>query len=308
MEEAKSLADECYQSYLSQLGKTHAYTISAMQLRGVIAHSMGDYQKAEELLVEVLQLRRREFGNDHESVAETLYSLGMLAFYRPLSALRVQFIPENRKQAEEYFNDALRIRKTSNVLAHGEIGLILASLASLKLSEPGQEFKAMILINEASAHFAQSKTASPLGSILALMIRGETLRRERRYEEADKFYIETITLLRKHLGSKHPLTILQMANRVGLISKTGDIDRALMLARELQEIIRPIHYFRSQPVFVEGMIRFSDHLMIQKKIDEAHNGYQEALKFARERPADNQKNIADLTTRFRDNGWRLPTP
>lgn len=92
-----------------------------------------------------------------------------------------------------------------------------------------------------------------------------------------------------------------------MVKKTGDFDRALTLARELQEIIRPIHYFRSQPMFVEGMIHFCDELMIRKKNSEASDGYHEAMKFALERPNDNQKNIAELTMRFRANGWPIPT-
>lgn len=304
-EQALSLAKECNSLLQKHLGEDDTETVSSLQLLGLIAQDTGDYQLARTYFENVLAKRKKRWGNEHLLVAESLFSLGNITFYQPLSDEGTQFIAARRQQAETYLLEALRIRKKLHTSPHPEIGYTLASLASLKLSEPGQDIKALGYANEAMKHFQKSGDGS-IGNFIIKMIQADQLRQARKFAEAEKIYIEVLASMKKHLGSKHPFTVLQMANHVGLVNASQDMDRALRMAKELLEVIRTMPYFRSQPMIVERMIYFSDVELNRGAKEAGLSGYREAMTFARERPAANARNLTQLTQRFRDHGLAMP--
>lgn len=304
--EALKLATESYQLHREHLGQTHLTTYATELLLGRIAQDLGNYQDADQYFRKVLQARVENLGQNHLQTAEAAYWLGSLSFYRPLSVEGPQFQGKLRKEAEQLLLQSLKIRREQLPQNHEDIGFTLAAIASLKLSEPGQERLALQYASEAMTVFQQSKRAGPIGNILVKMVQAERLRSERKFQEAEAGYHEILTLMKKYLGARHPLTILQMGNLVGLVNKSGDQARALKLARELLDIIRHIPNLRSQPMIIQQMIYYAD---VAKTLGDpalAKQGYQEAWQFASERPQGNEKNLEILQGRFRDNQMKLP--
>lgn len=304
-EQAKQLADESYQIFLQQYGKEDLDTAAALQLLGQVAQETGEYDKASTIYQEVLAIRKALRGADHLQVAETLFSMGTLAFHQPFSDKRPQFQSQSRVDAESMLLESLRIRRKLGPERHSDLGFTLLALASMNLSEPGGEMKAIGYATEAAFHLKQENSTRSLGTAFTSMIQGEYLRKNRKYAEAEKIYVSVLAQLRKSLGSRHPLTVLHMANLVGLVNASGDKPRALQLARELLEIIRPLAYFRSQPMVIEQMIYFSNVLFERGQYQEALDGLVEAKKFAEERPIGNEKNRVLLEQRLRATTMRL---
>ncbi|MBL8823891.1 MAG: serine/threonine protein kinase [Planctomycetia bacterium] len=304
--EALNLAKESRELHVKHLGATHQSTYSSELLLGCIAQDLGNYQEADQYFRKVLKARQDALGENSLQVAEAAYWLGSLSFYRPLSVEGPQFQDKLRKEAEQLLLKALKIRRELLPKNHEDIGFTLAALASLKLSEPGQERIALQYASEAMTVFQQSKQAGPIGNILVKMVYAEKLRSEGKFQDAEASYQEILTLMKKYLGARHPLTILQMGNLVGLVNKSGDISRALRLARELMDIIRHNPNLRSQPMIVQQMIYYADVAKMLGNLALAQQGYQEAWKFASERPLGNEKNLQELKGRFRDNQMKLP--
>jgi len=303
---AKALAEESYLLWKRESGPDHADTVAAQQLPGQIAQDTGEYEKARAIYQDVLSIRRQRLGTNHLLVAETLFSLGSMTFFQPYGDRLPQFEADSLKEAEKLLLESLRIRKQHYKTTHPDIGQTLAALASLKLTDPGQEQQAIAYALEAGQHFKDAGSGSSLGTLLLKMIAADEYRKKRKFAEAEKIYIEVMASLKKHLGSKHPITILHMANYVGLLNASQDLDRALRMAYELLEVIRPLAYFRSQPIVVQQMIYFSDVETNRGARAAGIAGYQEAMKFALERPTSNQKNLEQLQQRFRNHGLPLP--
>jgi hypothetical protein len=90
-----------------------------------------------------------------------------------------------------------------------------------------------------------------------------------------------------------------MGNLAGLYRQKGDLPKTIKIGWEMLELIRPKPAFRSQPIVVDSMIQFAD-IIRQRDPAEGENLYREALRYARERPHENEKNLSVLEKRLED--------
>lgn len=306
-DQALELVKESYAIRSAVLGQTNQATVTSLLSMARLEQDLGNYQIADQHLREVVQQREESLGKNHVLVAEAKYHLGCLTFYRPFSLEGPQFNARLQKEAETLLLEALKIQESQPVINYYDVGMTLAAIASLKSNQPSQTLAFFDYADKAMAAFARLPNASPLGGLIVRMTLADKQRNNKQYDLAEKNYAEILAVMKKHLGVKHPLTVIHMASFVGLVNKRGDMDRALVMARELMEHIRPMPWFRSQPVIVERMIYFSDVVHNRGQLDEAQQGYQEALKYAQERPYDNAGNIEALKQRIKQQAKSTPT-
>lgn len=236
-------------------------------LRATIAwvyENLGDYAKSELMQWEVLRIRRELFGNEHLQVADSLYRLGWLHFYR-----------NSIREAKPLFQESLTIRR--NVLGHGHADVArslyglawtsdISSEESLNLFRESLAIR-MKLFGEQDLDVAQSLR----GIARALLARGslaeaetaqrkalsiqESLRDDGHPEllkdfynlglilqqrgklaEAEGYYRASFAKRSTVLGRNHPDTVKTTAALGAVHAELGELDLARALFSQLSEL------------------------------------------------------------------------
>jgi CHAT domain-containing protein len=120
------------------LGKTHPDYATSLNNLALLYSSMGNYQKAEPLLVEALQIREKALGKAHPSYAASLNNLASL--YERM---------HNYEKAEPMYLQAMQIQEKALGKEHPNYATSLHNLASL-YETMGNYQKAQPLLLEAN--------------------------------------------------------------------------------------------------------------------------------------------------------------
>lgn len=298
-DEADKLLKEGYELRRRHLGDEDADTATSLQSLARLAHDRGEYGEADRRYREVIARREKLYGPDHLLVAETKAYLAWMTFHRPLSTEGPQFNQTTLGDAERLLLEVLAVRERQLPSDHRDIGYTLAALASIKMTQPHQELAALAYAARASEVFRHSDQDTLLGSAVVEILNAERQRKARQYVQAEAGYLKALALSRRHLGNRHPLVLIQMGNLAGMYRAMGDMPKTERIARELLEQIRPMPAFRSQPVIVDAMMQFGD-IIRKRDVVEAKSLYEEALRYGRERPKDNEKNITHIEKRLNE--------
>ena len=280
------------------LGDDHADTVTSLQSLAHLARDRGDYVEADRIYRDVIARREKSYTADNLLVAETKAYLAWMTFYRPLSSEGPQFDQARLAEAERLLVDVLKVREARLPKNHRDIGYTLASLASVKISQPKQELVALAYLSRAAEIFQTNDKDTLLGNVVVELMKAELDRNSGRFDKAEAGYVKVLNLLRRHLGNRHPLVMLQMGNLAGLYRKKGDWGKTEQTAKELLELLRTMPVLRSQSAAVNGMMQYADEVRTRRSAAEAESLYREALQYARERPQGNEKNIEALEGRL----------
>jgi tetratricopeptide (TPR) repeat protein len=291
---------EGYDLRLEHLGPVHPETLVSLQSLAHLARDRGDYAQADGLYRQVILERERGLGRDDLLVAETKAYLAWMTFYRPLSTEGPQFNRNKLAEAEELLLEVLRVREIKLPKTHRDIAYTLAALASVTLTQTNQQIRSLDYATRAMETFRASTNDDFLGSFMVELITAEQHRSAGRYDQADAIYKKVLGFARKHLGNRHPLVILQVANMAGLYRKRGDLINAEKTMQAFLELVRPLPAFRSQPLVVDALMQYADGLRTHRSIVQAEALYREALQYANEQPLGNETNVASLNQRLAD--------
>jgi eukaryotic-like serine/threonine-protein kinase len=189
---AAVVLDRGVQTTRIELSSEPELKATLFQTLGEIYTSWGIYDKAFALLSETLDLRRKLLGPENREVAETLYSLGVVAFH-----LR-QF-----DKAEALLQDSLRMR--GEVL--GEDALELADnflLLGLLYKERGDMSRTQQLYLKALE--LRRRTLGPDHPEVGILLHNLSsfYRESADYEASEKTANEALRILKKHFGPDHP--------------------------------------------------------------------------------------------------------
>lgn len=295
---AGTLLHEGFELRLEHLGLENPETLVSLQNLAHLARDRGDYAEADRLYRQVIAERQKVFGSSDLLVAETKAYLAWMTFHRPLSTEGAQFNQNRLAEAEQLLLEALSIREAKLPKTHRDIGYTLAALASVMLTQPKQQIRSLDYATRAMETFRAGKHDDFLGNFMVELITAEQHRNAGRFDQAEAIYHKVLTFARKHLGNSHPLVILQVANMAGLYRKRGDLTNADKMMREFQELVRPLPAIRSQPMVVDALMQYADGVRIHRTAAEAATLYREALQYANEQPAGNEKNLVALKERL----------
>ena len=247
---------------------------------GRVHSRLGLYAEAEPLLMRALEVRRRQHGEHHPEVAESLHDLGALHHFRG-----------GQKEAEAFYREALMLRREERS-GDGEKRLVctLNCLGSL-LRERGALAAAEPLHLEALE--IQRRLLPPEDPELAVTLSnlGILRRAQGDLEEAGRFLREALTLRRRALGDRHPRTAQALSNLGAVLNAQGRFGEAEPLLREALDIRR--HTLdRAHPEVASSLHNLATTLQTQGDLAAAEPLYREVLAIRKERQGEDHPSNA----------------
>lgn len=202
--------------------KDTVYAISLTDL-AILYAEMNNYEKAEQLYIEAIQVRKTIHGEGHPDYANSMNDLGI--FY---------YLLGKYDKTEPIFIEASKIYKTNG---HPDYAASLNNLAML-YQEIGQYEKAIPYYEECikidkellgENHPDYATDLDNFGSLYANI--GQ-------YEKAEPLYLEALRIRRTVLGPKHPDYAISLNNVALFYHSKGNYDKAIPLFLETRQIIK----------------------------------------------------------------------
>ena len=241
-----------------------------MDVMGNVYDNLGLYARAQSLLQQTVDIRRRVLGpespetlrsmNDlartldhegHYGEAEALVRQTLEAERRVLgpehpdtvwsiSNLGISLTREGRyAEAEKLLREALEIRRRVLGPAHPQTLTSMSNLASV-LSDEGKQGEAERLLRETLDTKRRVLGPDDPDTIVSMNNLASVLNSEGQYVEAKELFTETLEIRRRVLGAEHPQTLISMMNLADNLTKMGQYAEAETLLRQTLEIQRRV--------------------------------------------------------------------
>ncbi len=232
---------------------------------GRVRAQAGDFQAAEPLFVEALELRRRLFGNESGEVAASLNNVALvrhdLGYYAEALGL---------------YREALALDRRLSGPDHPSTAVTMANVALL-LHDQGEYAEAELLYREALAIWQRHE--GPEGESVAegLDYLGMTLAAEARWEEAEAAAGRSLELRRKALGEKHRDVARSQCHLGAVLRDRGELAAAAPLLqgaeRLRRELLGPDH-----PELAESLVELAALARARGEPERAEALYREAIR------------------------------
>jgi tetratricopeptide (TPR) repeat protein len=225
-----------------------------MMTMGNVYANLGLYGRAEPLLKESVEIRRRILG---ERSDETLVSMHNLAY---LYGLQSRY-----SEAEKLYAHVLAIRRAIHGENHRDTLFSMSGLAQMnirqgRLDEAERIMRRVLEARRASLGEDHLETIGSLHDLAILTLD------KRQYPEAEKLYREVLEKYRRVVGEDHPFTMATMQNLGIAISAQGRYEEAEKLFRDTLE--------RERRVLGE------DHPMALEVMNQLANLYDDQERYA----------------------------
>ncbi|MHC4066592.1 MAG: serine/threonine protein kinase, partial [Planctomycetota bacterium] len=195
---------------------------------GVIHASLGQYDLAEPLMRQGLNLQRRLYGNEHPGVATSLNNLATLLHEKGEYAA-----------AEPLYREALALRRKMLGDEHPHVATSMTTLGWI-LYLKGDYAAAEPLYREALAMRRKllgedhPDVATSLNNLAMLQnAKGDRA-------EAEQLYRKALALRRRALGDEHPRVAVSLHNLAALLTGKGDYSAAEPMYREALAMFRKL--------------------------------------------------------------------
>jgi eukaryotic-like serine/threonine-protein kinase len=198
-----------------QLNEQPEVKAQMLDLTGRIYMNLGEYETAQTLLEQGLELRREIFSGNHSDVSESLHNLGVLLW-------------ENGRyqQARDYLGDALSMKEAihddlneSTASTMMALAIVLKDLREFEEAEP-LYLKALEMNREIHGEKDES-IAQGLNNY------GNFLESIGKYREAKEYYQESLEMYTELFGDTHPSIGGRLNNLGAVIGRMGDLNGAL---------------------------------------------------------------------------------
>jgi tetratricopeptide (TPR) repeat protein len=175
--------------------------------------------EAETLYKEVLEVRRRHYGNDDLLVAGSLHNVGMCLHTR-----------KDHAGAEAAMREALAIRRKLLGPDHPDVGRLLQALG-IVLRDAGNNAAAEVALKESLGILTKTLGTGNVKIAHTKYSLAKTLKAENRLAEADSYFREAVPVLRHELPPQHPSVITSLEDWGDLLVKMGNHAAAVPLFR-----------------------------------------------------------------------------
>ncbi len=192
-----------------EFGPDDPNTATALNNLATSYRSAGDFERAEPLYREALEIGSTTIGPAHPDYATRLNNLASLLF-----------ATGQWDKAEPLFREALEIDRNTIGADHPDYAIHMNNLAGL-LQTKGEWAEAELLyrkalkINRNTVGAAHPDYAGVLNNLAGLLQATERL------DDAEPLYREAVIVLRKALGDKHPDTQMAARNFLDLLHNTN---------------------------------------------------------------------------------------
>jgi eukaryotic-like serine/threonine-protein kinase len=174
-----------------------------METMGTVYRDLGLYPQAQAMLEKTLQLKRKIYGNDHLSVADTLLYLGIV--YEDQGKYN---------EAASLFRQSLDIRSKKLKPDDPEVARSLNSLA-IAYYDQGKYAEAEPLLERSLAIKEKAGDSDNLDVVNTLINLGILKRAQHKYEEAETISKRALALAEKRPGDERPDMTATIVNNLG---------------------------------------------------------------------------------------------
>lgn len=199
----------------AKLGAEHPQTLFVKSRLGSVYIALGEYSKADKLLIEVLDEEEKVFGGDDPMVAGTLKTMA--------------FMHESRgdiAKAEQEDSRGLAILERLGLTEQASYGEFLNNLGII-YQDLRQLDNAKVYLDRALAfqekHYGQESLA--VSKVLNNL--GIVARQQKDYPAAEKYYERSLAIKEKQLGAEHPEYATALMNLANVYASEGDYRKSL---------------------------------------------------------------------------------
>ena len=233
-----------------------------------VHESLGFYPEALNLALRSLETRRFLFGNEHESVAESLTRLG-----------EVRRRTGDLAGAEAAHREALALQHRLLGTEHASVATTLNSLGEVR-RQKGDFAGAVALHREALEMRRALLDPEHPDVATSLSDLGEALRRQRDFRGAVVHHENALAIRRKAFGNEHP-DVAASLNYLGLATTdAGDFDTAEVFHRQALEIWRRL-LGDEHPSVAHGLNALGIVLQRKRDLEGAAATHEQALEIRR---------------------------
>ena len=235
-----------------------------METLGNVYRRLGALDKAEQLLMGAIQIRRSLYGSMHLEIASSLSRIGSLqtdqgdyegSIETLREALNIQqeLLGDDHHDTVDTMNNLANALQSSNRIHESE--LLYRKIISINRNhEDRQEYLATNLTN--------------LGNLLS---------EQQNYTEAEQLLHEALEIRQRILGREHPRTAVTLNNLAQMLRRSGSAESAEPLLRESIEI-RKITLGDDHPSVAIGINNLALALRDMGRFDEAEPLFRESLE------------------------------
>ena len=262
-----------------------------METLGNVYRRLGALDKAEQLLMEAIQIRRSLYGSMHLEIASSLSRIGSLLtdqgnYVDAVETLREALTIQQELLGDDHHDTVDTMNNLANALQ-----------ASNRMNESELLYRKIISINR-NHEDRQEYLATNLTSL------GNLLSEQQNYTEAEELLHEALEIRQRILGREHPRTAVTLNNLAQMLRRSGSAESAEPLLRESIEI-RKITLGDDHPSVAIGINNLALALRDMGRFDEAEPLFRESLErrinhFGEEHPATGiaYYNLAGLKNRI----------
>ena len=273
------------------MGEDHPdYAVSLNNLGGLYYH-MGQYEKAEPLVRQSLEIQKRMLGEDHPDYALSLDNLASL--YNNMGQY---------EKAEPLRRQSLEIRKRVLGEAHPLYAMSLNNLASL-YEDMGQYEKAEPLYKQALEIQKRVKDlpdyAMSLNNLASVYVHmGQ-------YENAEPLYMQALEIRKRVLGEDHPDYATSLNNLAELYEDMGQYEKAEPLYKQSLEIRKRV-LGEDHPDYAGSLNNLAALYYDMGQYEKAESLYKQALEIQKrvsgEDHPDYATSLNNLASLYEDMG------
>jgi tetratricopeptide (TPR) repeat protein len=246
-------------------------------LAGWMAWTMGDCQRAEKWLKQLVAIRE-EKGKEDEKLALAL------------NELAVVHVNQGRyEEAETLYKRSLKISEKALGEGHVEVATILNNLSALyqiqnRYEEAELLHKRSLEIKEKILGKEHPDVASSLNNL------AELYRIQRRYEEAELLHTRSLKIRQEKLGEDHPDVAITLNNLAVLYESQHRYKEAALLYKQSLAIVKKV-LGNEHPYIASSLNNLAKLYYLQGRYAEAEPLYQRALAILNAKFPDGHPNI-----------------
>jgi tetratricopeptide (TPR) repeat protein len=255
---------EIYERYLDRKDKTIAFT---KNIYGTILSQIGQYDKAEAMYRQALQLLEKVLREESEDHLDTLVIINNLAIvlddqgkYDEAEAMHRRALQLKEKVLGEEHPDTLQ--------SIDNLAIVLMDQG--KYDEAEAMHRRALQLREKVLGEEHPDTLQSINNLAVVLMN------QGKYDEAEAMHRRALQLREKVLGEEHPDTLQSINNLAVVLMNQGKYDEAEAMHRRALQLMEKV-LGEEHPAALMSMDNLAIVLEEQGKYDEAHTLYQRAI-------------------------------
>ncbi len=267
---AREVLDKASKDIDAGLAKDPDLQAQMMDVMGQVYDNLGLYARAQALLQQAVDIRRRVLGPENPDTLRSMSNLSRTldhqGHYTEAESLIRQTLDIERKvlgpkhldtvwaisnlgvsltrdgrytDAEKLLREALDTRRRVLGSAHPQTLTSMSNLAAV-LSDEGKQGEAEKLLRESLDTKRRVLGSDDPDTIVSMNNLASVLNSEGQSAEAEKLFRETLEIRRRVLGPEHPQTLISMMNLADSLTKLSEYPEAEALLKQTLEIQRRV--------------------------------------------------------------------